>query len=264
MIRAALHVLRTRGPIALARGVLAGLIPPRLDDHRRWLEAVRRKTGLEIGGPSAVFGPRGLLPVYRAAGRIDNCNFGHATMWEGAVAEGETFRFDPSAPPGRQYVAEAANLGRIASEAYDFVLSSHALEHVANPLKALAEWKRVLRPEGLLVLVLPHKDGAFDHRRPVTALSHLVEDFERGVGEDDLTHLEEILELHDLARDPGAGSAEAFRARSLKNLENRGLHHHVFDGPLAVELVRHAGLEVLHAAWHRPMDIVVIARKAAA
>jgi SAM-dependent methyltransferase len=204
------------------------------------------------------------LPIYRVAGRIDNCNFGHATMWEGAIEEGETFRFNAAAPPGRQYVAEAADLGRIASERYDILLSSHALEHVANPLKALAEWRRVLKPGGWLVLVLPHRDGAFDHRRPVTTLAHMLEDFERDVGEDDLTHLDEILELHDLARDPLAGGPAAFRARALKNLENRGLHHHVFDAPLAVDMVGHAGFEVVQAETLRGFDIVVIGRKSAA
>lgn len=117
----------------------------------------------------------------------------------------------------------------IADYSYDFLLSSNCLEHVANPLKALFEWHRVLRPGGYLILVLPRKDGTFDHRRSVTTFEHIFSDFKKGVGEDDMTHLEEILQLHDLSLDPPAGTLEQFRARSLKNGENRTLHHHVFD-----------------------------------
>ncbi|MBM4131369.1 class I SAM-dependent methyltransferase, partial [bacterium] len=171
-------------------------------------------TGLELGGPSPLFGPRGSLPVYPVAGRLDNVNFSHRTAWEGAIREGETFRFRPGADPGTQFVAEAGSLPFVDDAAYDFVLSSHCLEHLANPLAALAEWRRVLRPGGSLVLVVPHRDGTFDHRRPVTSLNHLEADLERGTDEGDLTHLEEILRLHDLARDPGAGDGAAFAARS--------------------------------------------------
>jgi hypothetical protein len=64
------------------------------------------------------------------------------------------------------------------------VLSSHCLEHVANPILALREWLRVMTPDGTLVLVLPHKEGTFDHQRPTTTLGHMIDDYER---EDDMT-----------------------------------------------------------------------------
>ena len=132
-------------------------------------------------------------------------------------------------PAGSQYICEATELKPIADRSYECVLASHCLEHVANPLRALAEWKRILKDDGLLLLVLPHKDGTFDCRRPVTTLAHMVEDYEKQIGEDDLTHLPEILALHDLEKDKPAGSPEEFRARSLENRANRALHHHVFD-----------------------------------
>jgi hypothetical protein len=125
----------------------------------------------------------------------------------------------------------------------------------------LHEWLRVLKEHGLLGLVLPHKDGTFDHRRPVTPLEHLVEDFERGTTEEDLTHLPEILALHDLSRDPEAGDFEVFKTRSERNVENRCLHHHVFDSAAVVRLIDHLGL-ALHAVEPvRPYHIFAVAEK---
>ncbi len=45
--------------------------------------------------------------------------------------------------PGIQYVRDATDLRGIPDSKYDFVLASHALEHIANPLKAMSEWTRV-------------------------------------------------------------------------------------------------------------------------
>ena len=137
----------------------------------------------------------------------------------------------------------------------------HVLEHVANPLRALQEWIRVLRAEGILAMIVPHGEATFDHRRPVTTLRHLIADFEQGVSEADTTHVAEVLELHDLARDPEAGDAGSFRDRTHRNLDNRGMHHHVFDTALAVELVNHSGLRILEVETTRPYHILVVAQK---
>jgi hypothetical protein len=92
----------------------------------------------------------------------------------------------------------------------------------------------------------------------------MIADAECDRGEDDLTHLEEILALHDLTRDREAGDREAFRVRSLRNAENRALHHHVFDTRAAVQLVDHAGFEIVAVDTARSMHIIVLARRPAA
>jgi len=254
------RALRDDGVVSVARRVSSAALPRQALRRLGVLESVDGRLGIEIGGPSRAFGPLGVVPVYLAAERIDNCNFAPATLWEGDIAEGRTFRFSARRPPGEQFIAEATGLNGVASATYDFLLSSHAIEHCANPLKALAEWSRVLKPGGLLVLIVPHREATFDHRRPLTTLGHLVDDFEQGVGEDDLTHLDEILRLHDLTRDPGADDAESFRARAQRNADTRSLHHHVFDTALARAMVERAGFEVLRAERPTRMDIVVLAR----
>ena len=246
------------------RKVRDGELPELIRHHQRKRLSQRLlagKTGLEVGGPSRTFTPIGEVPAYMYAGRVDNTNFAQVTVWEGTIAEGMTFRYDDAKPPGRQYVHDATDLHSIPTGSYDFLLSSHTLEHVANPLKVLAEWRRVLTEDGAILITLPHPSGTFDHRRPTTPLAHLIADHERQVGEDDLTHVDEILEHHDLSRDPGAGDFEAFRQRSLANLQNRCLHHHVFDTGSAVALIDHAGFQILNVEAKLPMHIIVIARK---
>ncbi len=266
MIQKITTILRTRGVAGLMSATLSRLrhlLPVRARSFRNVAGLLRGRNGMEIGGPSRIFTSRGIFPVYPIAGRLDNCNFGGKTVWEGDIEEGQTFRFDRNKPAGRQYVGEATAMECIPSASYDFVLSSHVLEHTANPILALSEWVRLLKDQGTLVLVLPHREGTFDHRRPVTTLQHLIADFNTGMTEDDLTHMPEIMALHDLERDPQAGDPLAFRARSERNFENRCFHHHVFDTQLAVGLVDHMGLQIRAVEAIRPMHILIVAQKTA-
>ena len=226
--------------------------------HRsRYLQQVAGKDGIEIGGPSEVFRPGSPLDLYGQVGHLDNCNFSPSTVWE-SHQEAE-YPFDPGKPPGRSIFCEGSDLAGVPDASYDFVLSSHNLEHLANPVKALAEWKRILRPRGALVLVLPDYRRTFDHRRTPTSVDHMMDDYARNIGEDDLTHLPEILERHDLALDPGAGTAEAFRERSQNNLTNRCLHHHVFDQRNSRQLLERAGYHVRSVDLAAPCHLILLA-----
>lgn len=263
MLKRAFSRFKSLGMAAVLVDIYRVLMPYRLRYFEQCKSAFRTGKGLELGGPSTIFGRRGSIPVYCVATHIDNCNFSGDTVWEGAISEGNSFVFDKRAAPGRQFVVEASCLQGIADESYDFVLSSHCIEHLANPLQGLSEWIRILKDGGLLVLVVPHKDGTFDHHRPVTTLTHMIQDFDAEMQEDDMTHLDEILRLHDLRMDYRAGDLETFRERSLHNFENRCLHQHVFDTRLAVDMVDHMGLQLLAVEAFRPMHIALIARKLA-
>jgi SAM-dependent methyltransferase len=73
------------------------------------------------------------------------------------------------------FVAPAERLP-FPDSSQDFVLSSHLLEHASDPIAALIEWHRVLKPEGMLFLRLPDQRGTFDRTRERTSLDHLVRD----------------------------------------------------------------------------------------
>jgi SAM-dependent methyltransferase len=229
----------------------------RLPARQKFRSAVENKHGIEIGGPSALF--RTVLPLYQSVAGLDGVNFSTDTVWEGSIEAGNTFNYY-NKKSGRQFIAEATDLSEVATAQYDFLLSSNCLEHVANSIKALTEWKRVIKDDGVLVLALPNKESNFDHRRPFTKFEHLLEDSSRDVGEDDLTHLDEILALHDLSMDPPAGDLEHFKERSLKNSQNRTLHHHVFDVQLIKEMLDHVGFEVLDVTTTKT-DFLVLAKK---
>jgi SAM-dependent methyltransferase len=249
----------TKEMASRAKGDALGLLL-----HERWRLPVKKMyrplvegmRGIEVGGPSTVF--RTALPLYRFVGQLDGVNFATDTIWEGHLDSATPFAYSASGT-GRQYIADATDLHEVPTATYDFLLSSNCLEHVANPIKALVEWRRVLRPRGTLVLVLPNQKSNFDHRRPVTAMDHLLDDFAKNTAEDDLTHLDEILALHDLSMDPPAGNLAQFRERSLQNFENRTLHHHVFDMPLIAQMLDYLEFEMLDATTTRT-DFFALAR----
>jgi SAM-dependent methyltransferase len=237
-VRSRIDSMRKDRPLLAAAGLFEGAV------------------ALEPGGPSALFGADGLVPVYPRLASLDTLDYAEQTLWSDAPQTEEP----ALAPLRRRLIAEAGHLPEVPDDSYDAVLSSHVLEHLANPLGALAEWRRIVRPGGHVLLIVPHRDGTFDHRRPVTSLEHLESDAERETGEDDLTHLEEILRLHDLERDPGAPDRETFERRCRDVATTRALHHHVFVSQLVAEACSAAGLEVLLLRPKRPLNIVCLCR----
>ena len=224
-------------------------------DFGDYAECVAGLNGLEIGGPSQIFRNGGLIPLYELAGSIDNCNF-TSELW-GDLTTGKTFRFSSAKPPGTQYIVDATSLPSELDGHYDFVLSSHMLEHTANPLQALHAWRRVLRPSGSLLLVLPDKYWTFDHLRPTTEMQHLIDDFEAARGEDDLTHMSEILRLYDLSRCPPVTRDQLEKAVQ-RNAEHRYLHHHVFDAGLVRQILEYCGFAVKNGAGRRRITLAQI------
>lgn len=216
------------------------------------------KSGLEVGGPSKLFKKQ--LPLYKCIAHLDGCNFSMHTVWEGKIEEGNHYHFYPN-KTGYQYISEASDLAKIPDETYDFVLSSHCLEHCANPIKTVEEWRRVIRKGGYLLIVVPHPAFTFDHNRSITEFSHLLEDYRNQVGEDDETHVAEIIEKHDLKMDIPAGNLASFTERCKNNFQNRCLHQHVFDFSLLTGIFDFLQIETIRKDFIKPYHQVILGRK---
>ena len=252
-------IMRVLGPVGLLRESAARLGKRRLACHGVLEDVLSDARVLEFGGPSAVFEATGPVPVYGVASAVDNVNYAGATLWESDLEDGGVFA-PGGRPLGRQWIREAVEPGSLGP--YDVLVTSHTIEHVANPLRALRAWQALVRPDGHLVLLLPHRDATFDHRRPITPLQHLLEDESHDVDESDATHAEEILRLHDLRRDEGVASREELEARVADNLQTRSMHHHVFSTRSALDMVAESGWHPVFAEAVWP-HIVLVARKSA-
>lgn len=50
-------------------------------------------------------------------------------------------------------------LKEVSDNSVDVAISNHALEHVQDPYKTLIQLKRVVRPDGFIVIVVPHESS---------------------------------------------------------------------------------------------------------
>jgi SAM-dependent methyltransferase len=100
---------------------------------------------------------------------------------------------------------DADGLQAFADDSQDFVICSHVLEHLAAPLALMQEMDRVLRPGGMLILLLPDRRRTFDRYRASTSLEHLAREHRAGVRGVDDAHLFDFITL--------AEACEAFTRR---------------------------------------------------
>lgn len=210
-----------------------------------FLPLFKNKIGLEVGGGSYIFSKDGDLPIYSVTSMVDGCNYSFQTIWEGSLSRG-TYRYK-GMDLGIQFIGEATEIEVIVDKRYDFIISSNCLEHVQNPLKALKSWLSVLNTDGYILLILPNKISNFDHRRPDTSFSHLLDDYTGDVNENDMTHFDEIIELHDLDKDVIGNNKDIFIERSMKNDENNGFHHHIFSNTSLEKMLLYFEVEVVYS-----------------
>lgn len=148
------------------------------------------------------------------------------------------------------YVCDGQTLHAVPDESQDFVIANHMLEHCVNPLLALENFLRVLKPQGRLFISLPDKRFIFDFKRPATPWEHILQDYRMQRAVEELSVYEEYRDCVDPTLDVEA---------ALKSRHE--IHHHtwtqgeilelfiqarrVLGWPIEIELFGKQGAEVV-------------------
>jgi SAM-dependent methyltransferase len=79
-------------------------------------------------------------------------------------------------------VGSSVELGRLVEEAgyagkIDYIVSSHNLEHIPDPIRFLQGCQDALKPQGVVSMAIPDKRTCFDHFRPYTTPGDWLEAF---------------------------------------------------------------------------------------
>lgn len=181
----------------------------------------------------------------------------------------DRFTDNPDATLSPDVVADAARIP-IRDAAVDFLMSSHMLEHHQDTLRTLYEWKRVLRPGGVMFLVLPHYERTFDKHRAVTSLQHHIDDYANLGDTEDKSHFAEIyagwsqIEVsdEDLARFEAEWKIGQWDWAG--RVRNGLIHYHVWTQNEMVDLFRYVGLSIDYVSDivpERPDSFLVIGRR---
>ena len=188
-------------------------------------------------------------------------------------AAAELYGLDERTLVDPAHILSADDLGTIPSESFDFLVSNHLLEHIPDPIAAVEEWLRVLRPGGVLYLSVPNSLGnLYDYRREPVRIGHLLE-VARMRGDADATdrhkreHWREVVREVELVPDGSPAFAERFEQFVA---EDYPIHFHVYDAESVVQILDHVqqqgtyGLKVLRRYGLRHgYEVVFVVRRTA-
>jgi len=130
-------------------------------------------------------------------------------------------------------LADGERLESISDSTEDFVIANHFIEHCQNPIGALENIFRVLKPGGTLYLAIPDKRNSFDAERPVTTLEHLMRDYHEGPAWSRRQHFEEWTRLVNKVQDDAAAETEIAQNMAI----DYSIHYHVWTQSEMLELL---------------------------
>jgi predicted O-linked N-acetylglucosamine transferase (SPINDLY family)/GT2 family glycosyltransferase/ubiquinone/menaquinone biosynthesis C-methylase UbiE len=118
-------------------------------------------------------------------------------------------------------------LGQIPSESFDFVIMNHVLEHLFDPIQAIKECLRILKPGGSLVMSVPDKRFTFDFERKLTKWELLLNRYQKDLKKPKLENYEEIYKSHPNLK--GKKLSKTEKVSFLKDCMERREHLNVWD-----------------------------------
>lgn len=77
-------------------------------------------------------------------------------------------------------VDDGEKLSNVPDGSQDFIVANHFIEHTQDPIGTIERFLDLLKPGGIIFMVVPDKRGTFDKRRALTTLEHLYRDHEEG------------------------------------------------------------------------------------
>jgi SAM-dependent methyltransferase len=207
--------------------------------------AVRRRFASHLSGEGIEIGPGHVpfpLPTSLSVRYVDR--------WE-PTANSTLFPELGESPgfPEPDVVAnlDLDRLSQFAGSSQDFVIASHVLEHLANPLAMLEDIHRVLRSKAHLVLLLPDRHKTFDCHRSPTPLAHLVDEYRRDVREVDDAHIVDFLISTSAPLGDDTDVQPLFQDFSKEEIElhrRRSVHVHVWNMDEFSEVLDYAANEL--------------------
>lgn len=128
--------------------------------------------GLEIGPSHS--------PIFPKAEGFNVEILDHADR-DALIAKYRALGVDPSAIEDVDYVSDGAPLHDVIPRRheYDFIFSSHAIEHVTDFVSYLVSCQMLLKPGGVIALAVPDKRYTFDVLQQVSTTGQVLEAFYR-------------------------------------------------------------------------------------
>ena len=77
--------------------------------------------------------------------------------------------------PKIDYVSKNGDLSIVGDKSFDFVVSSHCIEHQPDLIEHLNQVSRILKPSGCYLLMIPDKRYCFDHYLPESNIADVVQ-----------------------------------------------------------------------------------------
>ena len=137
------------------------------------IQVLNNKHGLEFGGPTELFSnPSHNMLLYP-----------HVTLDGGNIFENNHFQniitdtYNYYGKIGNQFNVDCADpyLDKILPPTkYDFIVTSHVIEHIANPINAIKNWLNLLKNDGYVLSIIPDYRYCFDRKRPLTTIQHMI------------------------------------------------------------------------------------------
>jgi len=123
----------------------------------------------------------------------------------------------------REAIGNVNDTDSAAGAQYDFLISSHVIEYMPNPLLSLRKWARAVKPSGLIYLVVSDKRSTANTQRVRTMLEHIILDYQQPSLERDFEHY-----LDHATRVQNKKGVQAI-ARAKRLVENDyNIHYHTF------------------------------------